>query len=174
MLGFHCTRKRPFLIPKQLAFHQRRDERAAIHRHKRSLRHRSAKMNRPRHQLLPCTALSHDQHRRPRVLQPRNHPQHILNFCRCAHDSVEVFFRAHPLAQKLVLGDEPHLLRHALQQQAHLLHAERLLDVVVRSQFHCVHSRLNRSVACHDRHFRARQDGLHLSQKFYARQIRQL
>ena len=131
--GFGLKRagKCAFIVAKKLAFHQRRHQRAAIHRDKGHLRERSAKVNRARHQFFARSALAHDQNRCSLIFQSGNHPQHILNICRRAHDSVELRLGFDALAQKSILGDQTHFFRHALKQQAQLLHAKRLLDIVV-------------------------------------------
>src|SRR5207302_11059248 len=54
------------------------------------------------------------------------------------------------LAQKLVFRDKVHFFRHALQQQAHFLHAKRFFDVVVGPQLHGVHGGFDRSMPGHD------------------------
>ena len=89
-LRLQGSRERPFFMAEQLAFHQRRDKRTAIHGHKRHLRERPAKMNRARDELFARAAFTGDQHGRARILQPRNHAQNVLNLCRGAGDSVQI------------------------------------------------------------------------------------
>src|SRR5262249_10006370 len=93
-------------------------QRAAIHGYERPICESPTKMNRPRDQLLPSTALARDQNRRARVLQARNHSQNILYLWRRSHDAVEPALGLNTFAQELVLFDQFDLVGHAPQEKA--------------------------------------------------------
>ncbi len=60
--------KRAFFVAEEFALHQGRNQRSAIDGHEGRLCHRSAKMNRARHQFLARSALAGDQDRSARIL----------------------------------------------------------------------------------------------------------
>ena len=70
--------------------------------------------------------------------------------------------------------NQANFFRHALQQQAHLFHAKRLLDVVISAKLHGIDCGFDGAVAGHNGHFRTRQQALDLPQEFDARLGREL
>ncbi len=155
-------------MAKELAFHQGRHERTAIHGNERHRRQGAAEMNGARHKLFSRAAFARDKDRRANVLESRNHPQHILNFRRRAGNPIQLGSRIHTLAQKLIFSDQTDFFRHPLQQLAQFFHAKRLLDVVVRALPHGFHGRLDRAVPGHDGDLGARQHLFDFSQQVRA------
>ena len=77
----HRSRKRPLLVPENLALHQRLGNGRAVHRHKGLGPPRTQLMDGARRQLLPRAALPDDQHRGHRgrhLLDQRKHALHDL------------------------------------------------------------------------------------------------
>ena len=119
-------------------------------------------MDGARHQLFACAAFAGDQDGSVRVLQARDHAQHILDFGGRAHDPVQLGFGVHALAQKFVFFHQAHFFRHAAQEQAQLLQrGERFADVVVGAELHGLDRGLHRAVAGHDRDLGAGKHLLH-------------
>src|ERR1700683_59897 len=161
-------------MAKKFAFHQGRHKRTAVHGNEGHGRQGAAKMNGPRHKLLSRAAFAGDEDRCANILEPRNHPQHVLNFCRGAGNPAELGSGVHALAQELVLGNQAHFLSHPLQQLAQSFHAKRFFDVVVRALPHGLHGRFNRTVPGHDGDLGTRQHLLDFSQQVRAGKTRQL
>src|SRR5215469_1846776 len=68
------------LMAKELAFHQGRDQSAAVHSDEGHLRERAAEMDSPRDKLLAGAAFAGDEDGSAGVLQARHNPQYILDF----------------------------------------------------------------------------------------------
>ena len=129
-------------------------------------------MDGARHQFLAGTAFSRDQDRRVRVLQARDHAQHILDFGGRAHNSVQLGLGIHALAQEFVFFHQANFFRHAAQEEAQFFQRGKgFADVVVGAQLHGLHRGFHRSVAGHDRDLGAGQHLLHLFQEGEARHI---
>src|SRR6266550_4075582 len=87
-LGFYGSREGAFRVPEQIAFHQRRNQRAAIDGHKRPLRECAPVVDGARNQFFPRSALATNQHRGPRIFQPADHSQDFTDLGGLADDSI--------------------------------------------------------------------------------------
>src|SRR5882762_10041216 len=152
-LGFYGSREGAFRVTEQIAFHQGRNQRAAIDGHKRPLRKRAPVMDGARYQFLPRSALATNQHRGPRVFQPADDAQDFTDLGGLADDSVQLLIGFDPFTKNFVLLHEPDFFLHPAKQHSEFFHTERLLDVVVRARLHRFDGRLDGPMPSHDNDF---------------------
>ncbi len=155
--GFQRAGEGAFLVAEEFAFHQRGNERAAIHGDEGHFRERAAKVNGARDEFLAGAAFAGDQHGGAGFFQARDHAQDVLNFGGGADDAVEIGDGVDALAQELIFGDEANFFGHALEELAQAFDAKRLFDVIVGALAHGVHGGFDGTVAGHDGDFGARQ-----------------
>src|SRR4029077_11941110 len=172
-LGFQCSGKGALLVAEKLTLDQCGDERAAIHGNKRTIGERPTKMDAARHQFFPGSTLARDQHWSAGIFQPRDHAQHILDFYRGTHNSMQLGVGIYALPQELVLLHQANLLRHPSQEQTQLFQRrKRLADVVIGAQLHGLYRGFHRSMTGHHGNLGAREHFFHSLQKLQSGHVR--
>ena len=125
LLRFQGSGECSLFIAEEFAFDQRGHERSAIDGDKGTVGESSAEMHGAGYQFFAGPAFAVDEDRRARVFQPRNHAQHFLNLGGRADDAVDRGFRIRTLTKKFVFLDQADLFRHAAQETAAVLPAEK-------------------------------------------------
>ena len=148
-------------MAEQLALDELLGNRAAVDGNEGALGPRGEVVQGARDQLLACSALAGDQHRRPGRRDLLQKAQHLLHRGRLGDDATGASRRLDLPPQAAVLGPKALAFLGLAQYEKHFVGTKRLPQVVVRPCLHRLERQVVRPVRAHHDHRGVRRLFLH-------------